>query len=135
MASSPIANSGFDLDAKPDCPMPATEPKPSGKSQQGTPEGIHSDVEKETPPESGAPRHERKVSAFKALGWLDRYLAIWILVAMIVGVVLGNFAPGIGPALQRGQFVGVSLPIGMLLAVVVRHKEDVYLVFVADAPW
>lgn len=54
-----------------------------------------------------------KESAFKSLGWLDRLLALWILLAMIVGVLLGNFVDSVGPALQRGKFVGVSIPIGM----------------------
>lgn len=53
-----------------------------------------------------------KVSAFKSLGLLDRFLAVWILLAMIIGVLLGNFVPETGPALQKGKFVGVSVPIG-----------------------
>lgn len=57
------------------------------------------------------------VSAFKALGWLDRFLAVWILLAMIVGVLLGNFVPQTGPALQKGKFVGVSVPIAIGLLV------------------
>ncbi|KAI5248136.1 arsenical-resistance protein ACR3 [Aureobasidium subglaciale] len=52
-----------------------------------------------------------KVSAFKGLGWLDRFLAIWILLAMAIGILLGNFVPSTGPALEKGQFVGVSAPI------------------------
>lgn len=56
------------------------------------------------------------VSAPKALGWLDRFLALWILLAMATGIILGNFVPSTGPALQRGKFVGVSVPIGMHLA-------------------
>jgi ACR3 family arsenite transporter len=51
-------------------------------------------------------------SAFKALGLLDRFLAVWILLAMIIGVLLGNFVPETGPALDKGKFVGVSVPIG-----------------------
>jgi arsenite transporter len=51
-------------------------------------------------------------SAFKNLPILDRYLAVWIFLAMVVGILLGNFAPQTGKALQRGQFVGVSIPIG-----------------------
>ena len=60
--------------------------------------------------------HEKKSrkrdSAFKSLGWLDRFLAVWILLAMIIGVLLGNFVEETGPALQKGKFVGVSVPIG-----------------------
>lgn len=53
------------------------------------------------------------VSAFKSLGFLDRFLAIWILLAMVIGIILGNFVPETGRALQKGKFVGVSVPIGM----------------------
>lgn len=31
---------------------------------------------------------------------------------MAIGIILGHFIPSTGPALQKGQFVGVSLPIG-----------------------
>ncbi|KAI8964421.1 arsenical-resistance protein ACR3 [Daldinia sp. FL1419] len=58
-----------------------------------------------------------KQSAFKSLGWLDRFLAIWIFLAMAVGIVLGNFVPEMGDALQKGQFVGVSIPIAVGLLV------------------
>ncbi|KAF3913228.1 hypothetical protein AA313_de0207789 [Arthrobotrys entomopaga] len=50
-------------------------------------------------------------SQFKSLGLLDRFLALWILLAMIIGVLLGNFVQETGPALQKGKFVGVSVPI------------------------
>jgi hypothetical protein len=53
-----------------------------------------------------------KVSTFKSLGILDRFLAIWIFLAMAIGIILGNFVPSTGPALQKGKFVGVSVPIG-----------------------
>lgn len=56
-------------------------------------------------------------SAFKALGLLDRFLAVWILLAMIIGVLLGNFVPETGPALDKGKFVGVSVPIAVGLLV------------------
>lgn len=54
-----------------------------------------------------------KVSAFRGLGWLDRFLAVWIILAMAIGILLGNFVPSTGPALEKGKFVGVSVPIGM----------------------
>lgn len=53
-----------------------------------------------------------KTSAFKSLGILDRFLAVWIFLAMLVGILLGNFVPGTGDALEKGKFVGVSVPIG-----------------------
>jgi ACR3 family arsenite transporter len=71
----------------------------------------HSDQDVEKQASQPIPEKEPS-SAFKALGWLDRLLALWILLAMIVGILLGNFVPSTGPALQKGKFVGVSIPIG-----------------------
>jgi len=61
---------------------------------------------------SGESPEAKKQSAFKSLGWLDRYLALWILLAIVLGILLGNFAPHTAEALDRGRFVGVSVPIG-----------------------
>ncbi|KAK6068615.1 arsenical-resistance protein [Seiridium cupressi] len=58
-----------------------------------------------------------QVSAFKSLGLLDRFLAVWIFLAMLIGILLGNFVPETGPALQKGKFVGVSVPIAVGLLV------------------
>lgn len=66
-------------------------------------------------PEKQAENHieaTEKVSAFKSLGLLDRFLVLWIFLAMLIGILLGNFVPNTGPALQKGKFVGVSIPIG-----------------------
>jgi len=54
----------------------------------------------------------QKKSAYHDLGWLDRLLALWILLSIVAGILLGNFVEDVGPALQRGKFVGVSVPIG-----------------------
>ena len=58
-----------------------------------------------------------KKSAYASLGWLDRLLALWILLAIIIGIVIGNFAPGAEAALQRGKFVQVSVPVAVGLLV------------------
>lgn len=89
----------------------------SQNQTQGTNEPIavndssHSDQDVEKQTSQPVPEKQQS-SAFKALGWLDRLLALWILLAMIVGILLGNFVPSTGPALQKGKFVGVSIPIG-----------------------
>jgi ACR3 family arsenite transporter len=66
------------------------------------------DVERQLAPEDS----EKTVPVINGLGWLDRFLAIWILHAMIVGLLLGNYVEQTGPALQKGKFVGISIPIG-----------------------
>ncbi len=51
------------------------------------------------------------------LSTLDRYLPLWIGLAMAVGLVLGRVAPGVNDALQSVSIGNVSLPIafGLLL--------------------
>jgi ACR3 family arsenite transporter len=91
---------------------------PSDDVVQSTPLESHSsppnsDIEKQVQSGDEPVVKASKTSAFKSLGWLDRFLALWIFLAMAVGIILGNFVPNTGPALQKGKFVGVSIPIGM----------------------
>ncbi|WP_172387008.1 ACR3 family arsenite efflux transporter [Streptomyces sp. MNP-20] len=51
------------------------------------------------------------------LSLVDRFLAVWILVAMAVGLGLGRLVPGLGDALAKVTVVGVSLPIALGLLV------------------
>lgn len=95
------------------------EKKPQDLAQaHGGADTTLADVEKappareEPPSQSTSDGDATNKSAFKALGLLDRFLAVWILLAMIIGVLLGNFVPETGPALDKGKFVGVSVPIG-----------------------
>ncbi|GAM88676.1 hypothetical protein ANO11243_067100 [Dothideomycetidae sp. 11243] len=64
-----------------------------------------------------APQRQTKKSVYAGLGWLDRLLALWILLAIVVGVLLGNFVSGVEDALQRGKFVNVSVPIAVGLLI------------------
>lgn len=72
-----------------------------------------SDLENAAANTSRPQQRGHELSAFRGLGILDRYLAVWIFLAMAIGIILGNFVPNTGPALQRGKFVGVSVPIGI----------------------
>lgn len=51
------------------------------------------------------------------LSFTDRYLAVWILVAMAAGLGLGRLVPGLGRALAAVQAGGISLPIAAGLLV------------------
>ncbi|MER6976987.1 ACR3 family arsenite efflux transporter [Streptomyces carpinensis] len=51
------------------------------------------------------------------LSFVDRYLAVWILAAMAVGLGLGRLVPGLGDALSKVTVTGVSLPIALGLLV------------------
>ncbi|MFG3258787.1 ACR3 family arsenite efflux transporter [Streptomyces sp. NPDC048172] len=53
----------------------------------------------------------------RQLSTLDRYLAVWILVAMAVGLGLGRAIPGLNGVLSKVEIGGVSLPIALGLLV------------------
>ena len=56
-------------------------------------------------------------SVVRKLSTLDRFLAVWILLAMAVGLGLGRAVPGMGDALARVEAGGISLPIALGLLV------------------
>ena len=58
---------------------------------------------------------ETAVSA--RLSTLDRYLAVWIILAMFAGLALGRFVPGLDSALSAIELDGVSVPIALGLLV------------------
>jgi len=45
----------------------------------------------------------------------ERYLAIWIALCMLVGVVLSQIVPGISETIDSWQVRGISIPIGLCL--------------------
>ena len=53
----------------------------------------------------------------KKMSFLDRWLALWILGAMAVGLLLGRFIPGLDRALDAVQIGGISVPIAVGLLV------------------
>jgi arsenical-resistance protein len=53
----------------------------------------------------------------RKLSTLDRFLPVWILAAMVVGLLGGRVIPGLGAALDGVSVAGVSLPIAFGLLV------------------
>lgn len=51
------------------------------------------------------------------LSTLDRFLPVWIIAAMVAGLLLGRLVPGLAPALDALAIDGVSLPIALGLLV------------------
>ena len=54
-------------------------------------------------------------SVTKKLSFLDRYLTLWIFLAMAVGVGLGRFAPGVAGLIDSFKMdETTSLPIALV---------------------
>ncbi len=51
------------------------------------------------------------------LSLLDRFLPVWIGLAMAVGLLLGRLVPGLNTALDKVQVDGISLPIALGLLI------------------
>lgn len=75
-----------------------------------------------------APAADKSVA--RNLSFLDRYLTLWIFVAMAVGIGLGALAPGVPAAIERMSVGTTSLPIAIGLVVMmvpplakVRYEE------------
>ncbi|CEQ38657.1 SPOSA6832_00105 [Sporobolomyces salmonicolor] len=55
-------------------------------------------------------------TALRQLNFLDRFLALWILLAMVLGLIVGNFSSA-DEVLEKVKFVDVSLPLAIALMV------------------
>jgi ACR3 family arsenite transporter len=45
----------------------------------------------------------------------ERYLALWVALCMVAGVVISQTVPGVGAAIDSWQIRGISVPIGICL--------------------
>ncbi|GHD13018.1 ACR3 family arsenite efflux transporter [Zhihengliuella salsuginis] len=77
-----------------------------------------------------APPREDTAHIVAKLSTLDRFLPVWIIAAMALGLGLGAVVPGFGEALESVTIAGVSLPIAIGLLVMmypvlakVRYNE------------
>ena len=67
--------------------------------------------------ETARPGTDLDTPVMARLSTLDRFLPVWILAAMALGLLLGRFVPGLDTALEAVKVGDVSLPIaiGLLL--------------------
>ncbi|GEL17087.1 ACR3 family arsenite efflux transporter [Pseudonocardia asaccharolytica] len=73
------------------------------------------------------------------LSTLDRLLPVWILAAMVLGLVAGRLVPGLGGALDAIAIDGISLPIAlglliMMYPVLAKVRYDRLDTVTADRP-
>jgi len=62
-------------------------------------------------------RAPQDAAVLRQLSTLDRFLPVWIIAAMVGGLLLGRLVPGLDDALSKVQVGSVSLPIAVGLLV------------------
>nr|WP_298248741.1 ACR3 family arsenite efflux transporter [uncultured Halomonas sp.] len=54
-------------------------------------------------------------SAAEGMGLFERYLSVWVALAIVAGVLLGQFAPAVPATLSRFEYAQVSIPVAILI--------------------
>lgn len=54
-------------------------------------------------------------STREGMGLFGRYLSVWVGLAIVLGVLIGQFAPAIPEALARYEYASVSIPVAILI--------------------
>ncbi|KAG2189344.1 hypothetical protein INT44_004486 [Umbelopsis vinacea] len=95
-------------------------------------------------PEDGdeAQNTDKSVSnLLRELSFVDRFLAVWIILAMVIGVLIGYYVPGVQPAFATVEFSSVSVPIAVGLLVMMYpvlcklQYEELPRIFSQRAIW
>ncbi|TVP53266.1 MAG: arsenical-resistance protein [Halomonadaceae bacterium] len=54
-------------------------------------------------------------SITEGMGLFERYLSVWVALAIVAGVLLGQFAPAVPETLSRFEYAQVSIPVAILI--------------------
>ena len=56
-----------------------------------------------------------KQENIEGIGFFEKYLSIWVLLCMAIGVLIGVYLPGIPKLLSRFEYANVSIPVAILI--------------------
>ena len=56
-----------------------------------------------------------KQENIEGIGFFEKYLSIWVLLCMAIGVLIGVYLPGIPKLLSRFEYAKVSIPVAILI--------------------
>lgn len=55
----------------------------------------------------------------QGIGFFEKYLTVWVVACMVIGVLIGQFLPGIPAFLNQFEYANVSIPIAILIWVMI----------------
>ena len=53
------------------------------------------------------------------MGTFERYLTVWVVLCIVLGVAMGQFLPALSQAVGRMEFARINLPVGLLIWVMI----------------
>ena len=51
----------------------------------------------------------------EGMGLFERYLSVWVALAIVIGIAVGQFAPVVPDVLSRFEYAQVSIPVAILI--------------------
>ena len=58
---------------------------------------------------------EMKKENQSGISFFQRYLTVWVMICMALGILIGKFLPGIPAFLNRFEYARVSIPMAILI--------------------
>lgn len=49
------------------------------------------------------------------IGFFNKYLSVWVILCMVVGIIIGTYIPSIPSFLNKFEYANVSIPIAILI--------------------
>ncbi|MFO7786260.1 MAG: arsenical-resistance protein, partial [Halospina sp.] len=49
------------------------------------------------------------------MGLFERYLSVWVALAIVIGVAMGQWLPVVPDVLSRFEYAQVSIPVAVLI--------------------
>lgn len=56
-----------------------------------------------------------EIENVKGIGFFQKYLTVWVIICMIIGVIIGKFIPSIPLFLNQFEYAKVSIPMAILI--------------------
>lgn len=55
----------------------------------------------------------------KGISFFHKYLTVWVIICMVIGILIGNFIPEIPEFLNKFEYAKVSIPVAILIWIMI----------------
>lgn len=55
----------------------------------------------------------------QGIGFFEKYLTVWVIICMVIGILIGQFLPQIPAFLNQFEYANVSIPIAILIWIMI----------------